>query len=64
VYKLDRTAAANEMPEGTQIICGDFSEGGTYYSCSYQPDVVYAEYGGHLSLMTSLTPMKIKSAVK
>lgn len=45
VYKVDGTAAANEMPEGTQIIYGDFSEGGTYYSCSYRPDVVYAEYG-------------------
>lgn len=38
-------AAANEMPEGTQILYGDYSEGGAYYSCSYQPDVVYAQYG-------------------
>ncbi|WP_307585048.1 alpha/beta hydrolase [Paenibacillus wynnii] len=43
---MDKKAAANEIPEGTQIIFGDFSEGGTYYSCSYRPDVVYAEYGG------------------
>lgn len=37
--------AANEMPEGTQVLYGDFAEGGTYYSCTYQPDVVYATYG-------------------
>ncbi|MNE19373.1 Carboxylesterase NlhH [compost metagenome] len=36
--------AANETPEGTQIIYGDFAEGGSYYSCSYRPDVVYANY--------------------
>lgn len=42
---MDRTAAANEMPEGTQIIFGEFSEAGAYYSCSYRPDVVYAQYG-------------------
>jgi len=37
--------AANEVPEGTQILYGEFAEGGTYYSCSYRPDVVYATYG-------------------
>lgn len=42
---MDRTAAANEIPEGTQIIYGDFAEGGNYYSCSYRKDVVYATYG-------------------
>lgn len=38
-------AAANEMPEGTQIIFGEFSEAGSYYSCSYKPDVVYMNDG-------------------
>lgn len=42
---MDRTVAANETPEGTQIIYGDFAEGGNYYSCSYRKDVVYATYG-------------------
>lgn len=37
--------AANEMPEGTQILYGQFSEEGSYYSCSYKPDIVYATYG-------------------
>lgn len=37
--------AANELPEGTQILYGDYAERGTYYSCSYRPDVVYAQYG-------------------
>ncbi|MGN7765634.1 alpha/beta hydrolase fold domain-containing protein [Paenibacillus sp. 22594] len=37
--------AANEIPEGTQILYGDFAEGGSYYSCTYRPDVVYATYG-------------------
>ncbi|OWR32004.1 esterase [Saccharibacillus sp. O23] len=37
--------AASETPEGTQILYGDFAEGGAYYSCSYLPDVVYATYG-------------------
>lgn len=37
--------AANETPEGTQILYGEFAEGGTYYSCTYRPDVVYATYG-------------------
>lgn len=37
--------AANEMPEGTQVLFGEFAEGGTYYSCTYRPDVVYAKYG-------------------
>lgn len=36
--------AANETPEGTQIIYGEFAEGGSQYSCSYRPDVVYANY--------------------
>lgn len=45
---MDKKAAviaANEMPEGTQIIYGEFPEGGAYYPCSYRPDVVYAQYG-------------------
>ncbi len=45
---MDKQAAdiaANEMPEGTQIIYGEFAERGAYYSCSYRPDVVYAKYG-------------------
>jgi len=37
--------AANEIPEGTQILYGEYAEKGTYYSCSYRPDVVYAQYG-------------------
>lgn len=40
--------AANETPEGTQILYGDFAEGGSYYSCSYRPDVVYAKYSGEV----------------
>ncbi|WP_151734944.1 alpha/beta hydrolase ['Paenibacillus yunnanensis' Narsing Rao et al. 2020] len=37
--------AAYETPEGTQILYGDFAEGGSFYSCAYRPDVVYAAYG-------------------
>ncbi|WP_150274412.1 alpha/beta hydrolase [Paenibacillus tepidiphilus] len=37
--------AAYETPEGTQILYGDFAEGGSFYSCTYRPDVVYATYG-------------------
>ncbi|MBP1903519.1 acetyl esterase/lipase [Paenibacillus turicensis] len=37
--------AANETPEGTQLLYGDFPEGGAYYSCSFRPNVVYAKYG-------------------
>ncbi|WP_379155627.1 alpha/beta hydrolase fold domain-containing protein [Paenibacillus sp. sgz5001063] len=37
--------AAHETPEGTQILYGDYAEGGSYYSCTYRPDVVYATYG-------------------
>lgn len=43
-YKAAKKAA-NETPEGTQILYGEFAEGGTYYSCTYHPDVVYATYG-------------------
>lgn len=46
--ELDKKAAymaANEMPEGTQIIFGEYGEKGTYYSCTYHPEVVYATYG-------------------
>ncbi len=45
---MDKRAAdiaANEMPAGTQILFGEFSEGGKYYSCTYLPDVTYAKYG-------------------
>jgi acetyl esterase/lipase len=44
----NRTAAiaANEMPEGTQIIYGEYAERGAYYSCTYRHDVVYANDGG------------------
>ena len=38
--------AANETPEGTQILYGEFAEGGTYYACTYEPDVVYATHAG------------------
>lgn len=38
--------AANEMPEGTQVLYGEFAEKGAYYACAYLPDVVYARYGG------------------
>ncbi|GIQ71178.1 alpha/beta hydrolase [Xylanibacillus composti] len=37
--------AANEMPEGTQVLYGEFAEAGAYYSCTYRPDVIYATYG-------------------
>ncbi|PQP81510.1 alpha/beta hydrolase [Paenibacillus sp. PCH8] len=43
--KKEADIAANETPEGTQIIYGEFAEGGSYYSCNYLPDVVYAKYG-------------------
>ncbi|PAK50622.1 alpha/beta hydrolase [Paenibacillus sp. 7541] len=45
---MDKKAAAiaaNEMPEGTQVIYGQYAERGAYYSCSYRPDIVYAQYG-------------------
>lgn len=45
---MDKKAAdiaANEMPEGTQILYSEYAERGTYYSCKYLPDVVYAKYG-------------------
>jgi len=46
---MDKKAAAiaaNEMPEGTQVIYGEYPGKGTYYSCSYIPNVVYANYEG------------------
>lgn len=46
--EMDKRAAdfaANEMPEGTQILFGEFSEAGRFYSCKYHHDVVYARYG-------------------
>lgn len=43
--KKAASIAANEMPEGTQVIYGEFAERGSYYSCTYHPDVVYAKYG-------------------
>lgn len=43
--KKEAVLAANEMPEGTQIIYGEFAERGSYYSCTYHPDVVYVDYG-------------------
>jgi acetyl esterase/lipase len=48
VQGVDKKAAdiaANEMPEGTQVIYGDFAEAGKFYSCTYRSDVVYATYG-------------------
>ncbi|AEY67329.1 alpha/beta hydrolase [Clostridium sp. BNL1100] len=45
---MDKQAAyfaANEMPEGTQILFGEFSEGGKYFSCTYLNDIIYAKYG-------------------
>ncbi|MFS0872656.1 alpha/beta hydrolase fold domain-containing protein [Paenibacillus xylanilyticus] len=48
--------AANEMPEGTQIIYGEFAEGGSYYSCTYHPDVVYATYGDVERRLQIITP--------
>lgn len=45
---MDKKAAyvaANETPAGTQILYGEFSEGGKYFSCTYLHDVVYAKYG-------------------
>jgi len=45
---MDKKAAAiaaNELPEGTHVLFGEFSEAGRFYSCTYHHDVVYAEYG-------------------
>lgn len=45
---MDKKAAdiaSNEIPLGTQILYGEFSEGGKYYSCTYLHDIVYAKYG-------------------
>lgn len=46
---MDKKAAAiaaNEMPEGTQLIYGQYPERGAYYSSSYIPNITYAEYDG------------------
>ncbi|MDQ0115486.1 alpha/beta hydrolase [Paenibacillus harenae] len=48
--------AANEMPEGVQILYGEFAEGGTYYSCTYRPDVVYAHYGDVVRRLQIIVP--------
>lgn len=48
--------AANEMPEGAQILYGEFAEGGTYYSCTYRPDVVYANYGDVVRRLQIIVP--------
>ena len=37
--------AAKEMPEGTQVLFAEFPGEGSYYSCTYLHDVVYATYG-------------------
>jgi len=37
--------AANETPEGTQVLFAEFSGEGMYFSCTYLHDVVYARYG-------------------
>jgi len=57
--QLDQQAArraANEMPEGTQVVYGDFAEAGTYYSCTYRPDVVYATHDGIDRKLQIITP--------
>ena len=50
--------AANETPEGTQFIYGEFAEGESYYSCSYRPDVVYAKYGDVERRLQIITPSR------
>ncbi|MBD7969189.1 alpha/beta hydrolase fold domain-containing protein [Paenibacillus gallinarum] len=50
--------AANETPEGTQIIYGEFAGGESYYSCSYRPDVVYAKYGDVERRLQIITPSR------
>lgn len=45
---MDKKAAyiaSNELPIGTQVLYGEFPEGGKYYSCEYRHDVVYAKHG-------------------
>jgi len=37
--------AANETPEGTQVLFAEFSGEEGFYPCTYLPDIVYAEYG-------------------
>jgi len=48
--------AAHEMPEGTQILYGEFAERGAYYPCTYLPDVVYAQDGGIERRLQIITP--------
>ncbi|GFN30867.1 alpha/beta hydrolase [Paenibacillus xylaniclasticus] len=58
---MDKKAAAiaaNETPEGTQIIYGEYAERGSYYSCSYQPDVVYAQYGDIVRRLQLIIPQR------
>ncbi|WP_028609149.1 alpha/beta hydrolase [Paenibacillus harenae] len=56
---MDKKAAemaANEMPEGTQVLYGEYADRGTYYSCTYRPDVVYATYGDVVRRLQIIMP--------
>lgn len=58
---MDKKAAyvaSNELPMGTQILYGEFSEGGKYYSCAYHHDVVYAKHGDVECKLQIIMPMQ------
>ncbi|MCQ4087837.1 alpha/beta hydrolase [Saccharibacillus sp. JS10] len=50
--------AANEMPEGTQVLYGDFAEAGNFYSCNYHPNVVYANHEGTERTLQIIQPQR------
>lgn len=56
--KKNAMTAANETPEGTQILYGGFAESGAYYSSTYLPDVVYADYGGTERKLQIIKPLR------
>ncbi|WP_310550969.1 alpha/beta hydrolase [Paenibacillus glufosinatiresistens] len=50
--------AAREMPEGAQILYAEFAEKGSDYPCTYEPDVVYADYEGLKRSVQIIAPVR------
>ncbi len=49
--------AANEMPQGTQILYSRYAQDGKSYSCEYLPDVPYVTYGDITLKLQIIKPM-------
>jgi acetyl esterase/lipase len=60
IDSLKARIAAQEVPEGTQVLLGEYQGKGGYYECDFKQGIVYAEKNGHALHVDVIQPMTDK----